>query len=118
VGGTARLELDEPLDLSTAAGIEARVALAAGGPPVGFEVVLTDADGAAVTLPAAEELSALPQGTLMTTRRWGQRLFASLAGAAGVDLSRITGIALAPGSAPGQAWIIDVSALPRATASQ
>ena len=112
-GGAARLELDEPLDLGTAAGIEARVAVAAGGPPVRFDVVLTDAAGATVTLPAAEELSALPEGTLMPTRRWGQRMFVPLDGAAGIDLTRVTGVALVPGSAPGRAWIIDVSALPR-----
>ncbi len=44
-GGSVRLELKEPLDLTDAAGVEARLAVVPAGPPVQTDIVITDADG-------------------------------------------------------------------------
>lgn len=121
-GGSAVLDLAEPIDLSDSAGVEARVAVTPEGPPVGFDVVVTDSAGQSATLAAAGLLTPFPDSDRMPSRRWGQRLFAPIAGAGGenagtagvgsVDLSSIEAIALVARTGPGHAWIIDVSALP------
>lgn len=117
-GGAAVLDLAEPLDLSRSEAVEARIAMAPEGPPVRFEVVLTDASGASASLPSTHELVALPEGSLIRSRRWGQRMLAPLEDAVGVDLTRVTRVSLVPGSGPGRAWIIDISALPPTVTGQ
>lgn len=112
-GGAARLDLPAPLDLSAAAGLSARIALAPEGSPAQFDLTLRDAAGATATLPGGT-IEAFPQGELLPSRRWGQQLDASLEGVTGVDLTRITAISLVPRTPQGKAWIIDVSAVPKA----
>jgi dienelactone hydrolase len=109
--GAARLDLATPLDLSAAAAISARIALAPEGSPVGFDLALEDAAGGTATL-AGGTIEAFPEGELLPSRRWGQQLDVRLGDAAGVDLTRITSVSLVPRSAPGRAWLIDLSALP------
>ena len=111
-GGSARLDLNAPLDLSRAAGFEARVAVAPVGPPVRFDVTLTDAAGGSATLPAAAALSPYPQGDLTPSRRWGQRVFVAVGDGIGVDLSRVVAVTFTPTTSPGRGWIIDISTLP------
>ncbi len=116
------LTLAGPLDLSTAAGVETRIALAGDSQPVGFDVRLTDADGRTVVLTANGPLEVLPGGQIKPPRRWGLRLFAALPGQPGdearaqgvgqLDLTRISSISLEPRTPGGHAWIIDVSAVP------
>lgn len=110
-GGSAQLRLAEPIDLSGAAGVEARIVVAPDGSPAGLDVVVTDADGASAVLPGVE-LTAFPEGERTPYRRWGQRLFAPLAGASGVDLARVVRVDLTATSPAGHAWLIDLSALP------
>ncbi len=111
-GGSARLDLKAPLDLSQAAGFEARVAVAPVGPPVQFDVTLTDAGGRSATLPAADALSPYPEGDLTPSRRWGQRVFVAVGDDLGIDLSRVVAVTFTPTTSPGRGWIIDISALP------
>ncbi|HEX6886621.1 MAG TPA: hypothetical protein VF143_00835, partial [Candidatus Nanopelagicales bacterium] len=106
-------DLPAPLDLSAAAGLSARIALAPEGSPAQFDLTLRDAAGATATLPGGT-IEAFPQGELLPSRRWGQQLDASLEGVTGVDLTRITAISLVPRTPQGKAWIIDVSAVPKA----
>ncbi len=115
-GGTARLDLQAPLDLSGAAGIDARVAVVPEGPDVSFDVVLTDAAGATAGLGGAQALDPWPEGDQLPSRRWGQRLFVPVPSDVPLDRAAITAITLIPTSAPGHAWIIDVSALPESPA--
>jgi hypothetical protein len=112
-GGSIDLDLAEPLDLSTAAGIEARIAAEPDGAPVGVEVVLTDAAGVSAALAEVGEVPAFPDGQIIPSRRWGQRMFVPLTGATDLDLTRVTRISLMPRTAPGHVWVIDVSALPQ-----
>ncbi len=114
--GAARLDLVAPVDLSAAAGLSARIALAPEGSPAAFDLALRDASGGTVTLPAGS-IEAFPEGELLPSRRWGQQLDVSLAGVTGVDLTRITAISVVPRTPQGRAWIIDVSALPKAPPS-
>jgi hypothetical protein len=104
------------VDLSAAAGLSARIALAPEGSPAAFDLALRDASGGTVTLPAGS-IEAFPEGELLPSRRWGQQLDVSLAGVTGVDLTRITAISVVPRTPQGRAWIIDVSALPKAPPS-
>lgn len=116
VGGAARLSLRAPLDLSRAVGLEARIAAEstppAAGAPVPFDVTLVDSAGSAVTLPRSGEVATFAEGDRLPARRWGQRLFVPVTDVPGLDLSSVAGIRLEPRSAPGHAWIIDISALP------
>lgn len=116
VGGSARLSLRAPLDLSRAVGLEARIAAEStppeAGAPVAFDVVLVDGAGTAVTLPRGGEVATFAEGDRLPARRWGQRLFVPLTDVTGLDLSRVEVIRLVPRSAPGHAWIIDISGLP------
>ena len=107
-GGGVLLRPSEPLDAS--AGLEARVAVAPEGSPLELDVVLTDSAGATATV-ATAPLAALRGGTLLPSRRWGQRLYVDPQRAEGVDLSAITSIALVPRSGPGHLWIVDLSVL-------
>jgi hypothetical protein len=113
LGGSIDLDLAEPLDLSTAAGIEARIAAEPDGAPVGVEVVLTDAAGTSAPLTEVGEVPAFPEGPIIPSRRWGQRMFVPLTEATDLDLTRVTRISLVPRTAPGHVWVIDVSALPQ-----
>ena len=93
--------------------MEARLAaVPADGPPVRLGVVITDADGASQTLRTETAITPYPDGSLLPSRRWGQRVFAPLGTTSEVDLAHITSISLVPSTAPGRAWIIDVSAPP------
>ena len=99
-GGSARLDLKAPMDLSRAAGFEARVAVAPVGPPVRFDVTLTDAGGRSATMPAAEALSPYPEGDLTPSRRWGQRIFVAVGDDLGIDLSRVVTVTFTPTTSP------------------
>lgn len=110
-GGAAQLTPAEPLDLTAASGVEARIVVAPDGSPAGLAVTITDAAGASAELPATT-LTAFPEGERTPYRRWGQRLFAPLDGAAGVDLARIVRVDLVATSETGHAWLIDLSAPP------
>jgi hypothetical protein len=116
VGGAVRLALREPLDLSRAVGLEARIAAESqppgAGAPVAFDVVLVDAAGTAVTVPEGGEVATFAEGERLPARRWGQRLLVPLAEVSGIDLRNVVEVRLVPRSAPGHAWIIDLSALP------
>jgi len=114
--GAARLDLAAPLDLSAAAGIAARIALAPEGSPADFDLTIEDAAGGTATL-AGDIIEAFPQGQLLPSRRWGQQLNVSLEAVTDVDLARVVTVSLVPRSPQGRAWIIDLSALPKAPTS-
>lgn len=109
--GAARLDLDPPLDLSAAAGIQARIAVAPEGSPAVFDLTIQDASGRTASLPG-DPIEAFPQGQLLPSRRWGQQMNVSLEEVTDVDLTRVVAVSLVPRSPQGRAWIIDLSTLP------
>ena len=113
-GGAAGLAFDAPLDLSAASGFEARIAVAPEDSPVAFDLVVTDATGASVTIAGAPPIDAFPQGQLLPSRRWGQRFYVPLDGVTDVNLSNVVSVDLVPTTSKGHVWVIDVSAVPAA----
>ena len=57
-------------------------------------------------------LDALPGGSWIPSRRWGQQVALPLAGTGAIDLGGVRSIWLAPRSERGALWVIDVSSRP------
>jgi hypothetical protein len=108
--GTADIQLPTPLDLSTSNSVDARVTVSEASPRVRMNLRLTDVDGSSVVLVPRDRgrLDALP-GSEPLGKLLAQTLRTPLAGATGVDLSRIASIGLVSRSAQGRIWLLDVA---------
>jgi dienelactone hydrolase len=109
--GSVALGLPAPVDLSDAVGVEARIAVAPGTPPVSFEVELTDASGRTQVIGTSDPVEPFPDDPMLPSRLWGQRVFVPLPPSAGVDLNQVTSLTFTPSTQSGRAWVVDVSAV-------
>ncbi|HEX4688172.1 MAG TPA: hypothetical protein VH228_15440 [Nocardioides sp.] len=118
-GLEAGLDLAQPWDLSADSRLDLRTVVDPRRGPVRLGVTLTDADGHSATLTpvGGGNLSPLPGGSYSLAKRWGQDLRASLAGAPGIDLSRVVHVGLSSENPKGRVFLVDVSATPDAGVS-
>jgi dienelactone hydrolase len=116
-GETGGLVLDEPLDL-TDRRLELRTIVDPTLGDVALHLRLTDATGATaeVTPEAGGALPALPLDR-QVGKRWAQAVLADPAGAAGVDLTRVTRVDVVGDSPDGRIWVLDLAAAPATLAA-
>ena len=111
IGGTVRIQLRHPHNLSRATHLDLRVAVDAVAPAADLALRLVDRRGAVVELAPAYRLPALPGTQTPLGKIWAQTLRFSLAGArAGIDLSAISAVELVSRSGRGHVWVLDISA--------
>ena len=113
-GQSGGMVFDRPMDL-TGRRLEMRTIVDPDRGDVQLSVRLTDADGASavVTPEGGGILPALPLGDELS-KRWAQALLVDPTLAAGVDLSRVTGVELVAVSTAGRVWVLDVASAPDA----
>lgn len=110
--GAADLRLMEPIDVTDALGIEARVAVAPPTPAVSFEIEIVDESGSSAVIGASEPIEPFPDDPMLPSRLWGQRVYVPIPSQVSVDLGRVTDISLVPSTDVGEAWLIDLSIVP------
>lgn len=110
--GPADLRLIEPVDLTDALGIEARVAVAPPTAAVSFDVALVDESGLSATLGSTEPVEPLPDDPTLPSRLWGQRIYVPIPEQLDLDLSQVSIVSLVPSTDTGRAWLIDLSLVP------
>ncbi len=106
------LDLAQPWDLSADSRLDLRTIVDPRLGPVQVGVALTDADGATsvVTPVGGGNLDPLPGGGFSLAKRWGQDLRVPLAGVTGVDLTRVTRVALVSRNGSGRVFLADLTA--------
>jgi hypothetical protein len=110
-GGTARLLLPTPKDLSQATHLDLRLAVDVAYASVLLGVRLVDRRGAVIDLPAAYWVPSLPGTAAPLGKIWAQTLRFDLTQARiAFDLSAITAVELVSRSNRGHAWLLDIHA--------